>query len=218
MRAAFLLSAVLVPLALSCRTARLPAGTPFQPLVARTAQEAWTELARRAGAFQGARAYARATAVTEGRRQSFRLTLAVHADGSFDVDVLSPVGTRAAAFSVRDRELILRDSGRRRPIAELGTLTGIPLEDWDAREIAMILLGLPAHHDGITESSAADRLMVRAESAEYQIGAHGLIQVRSGQTLVSYDPAVFPPLRVRMQTASGQSFELEYLELLQMRI
>lgn len=218
MRAALGLFLIVVPLAVSCRTARLASGSPFVPLAARTAEEAWSELANRASAFAGARAFARAVAVSGEQRRSVRLTLVIRADGSFEVDVLTPVGTRAAALSVRDREVILRDSGQRRPIAELGKLTGLSLGNRNAREIAMLLLGLPAHDHAEADRGGAEPLVVRAQGVDYEVGNRGLVQVRDGQTVIRYDPPVFPPSKVQVLSGSGQFFELEYLELLETRI
>lgn len=203
MRAALFL--IVVPLALSCRTARLPSGSPFAPLSSRTPGEAWAELSHRAREFGGARAFARAVTVSDQERRSARITLTFQPDGSFEVDLLSPVGTRVLNVTVRDRQVILHQSGQQRPIAELEKLTGLPLENLTSREIAMLLLGLPAH-----EHATAGGL-------DYEVGDRGLIEVRGGGTVVRYDPPVFPPTRVRVVSGSGRSFELEYLELLETR-
>lgn len=174
----------------ACRTS---APTAFPVLNAPTPEEAWTQLVRERSRFGGARGYAR---ITTGDR-SFRVTIEIDRDGSFQVHALSPIGTTVATIQARDAEVTVLEGGERstRSLDELGNLLGLPKGNWTAGDLSLLLVGLPPN-----------------DTLEYDVTERGLRRVISGAIEIHYDPPAFPPRRVTFQSGEGR-FELEYLEL-----
>lgn len=183
-------AAVFLLLVAACRTT---APAPFPGLSSSTPEQAWAQLVQQRGSFGGARAYARVTT----RDRSFRATMEINRDGSFQVHALSPIGTTVATIQARDREVTVEQGRERstRSLDELGGLLGLPRGDWTARDLSLLLVGLPPN-----------------DTLEYDVTETGLRRVVHGAVEIRYDPPVFPPQRVTFQSGE-ERFELEYLEL-----
>ncbi|HVR44591.1 MAG TPA: hypothetical protein VMS56_14230 [Thermoanaerobaculia bacterium] len=183
----------------SCATARRPVDT----LGAASPAEAWRALLGIREEFRGARSFL--TIRPEGSRR-FDAILEVDPRGRVALSGLSPVGTTLfRLFGNRDRVLFLDE---RRNTYWVGTFAefadrtglfrGIPFES--AAELAMLLLGLPA---GTAEG--VGEWMVAPDGLRYRVAKGGLAEVvgADGAARIVYDPPVWPPSRVRVETAAA---------------
>lgn len=190
MKAGALFGASILLLFLSgCRTT----GDSFRPLEPGDAAQVWQRLVAARREFKGARGFARIQAA----ERSFRATLTIRPTGSFELNVLSPIGTTVATMRAEGNSVTVTEGSERstHTLAELAERLGLPVANWTAEEIGLLLVGLPPH----------DRF-------DYELSDSGIEQARSGGVEIRYDPAVFPPQKVTIHSGTDQ-FELEYLEL-----
>jgi hypothetical protein len=185
----------------SCRSATLPAGKPFSPVSAASADQAWQELLIRKQQFTGARAFVQIRTTTSEGTRSARAAFEFHSSGDFRVSVLSPIGTTVlTVIAEGDRMTIGSESSR--PMTELARILGLPAGAWSASDISMLLLGLPSQR----EPDGRFR---------YDVSPAGLRHVVADDIGVRYEPPAFPARKVIFESGTNR-FEIEYLELMQL--
>ncbi|MFN2443027.1 MAG: SH3 domain-containing protein [Thermoanaerobaculia bacterium] len=200
---------LLVPLlALACRSAPRPA---IDTLGARSADEAWTRLEEESRRFQGASSFL--SVRPEGARR-FDATLAIDAQGRLALSAISPLGTTLfRLFAEGDRVLVLNDHEKswwRGSFEEFslrtGLFAGVPIVG--ASDLGRLLFGLPIEAETVREGE----WRIGSSGLRYRVGRTGIEEVAAGPARIFYEPAVYPPVGVRI-VAPGSSMTLEHLEI-----
>ncbi len=200
---------VLLILSASCATLRRPVDT----LGAATPAAAWQKLSQLRASFPGARAFL--TIDPQGGRR-FDATLAVDADGRIALEGLSPLGT--TLFGIYgDGERVLFVNERERSwwegtFAEFAAATGLfrGIEVSRAADLGMLLLGVPPE-DAVLDGAWA----TSARGIRYRVERAGLAEILTPQNAarVLYLPAVYPPVRVALESA-GSRLEVYHHEII----
>jgi len=200
---------LLIPLfALSCRSAPRPA---VDTLGASSADEAWLRLEEQGRRFEGASSF---LSIRPDGARRFDATLAIDAEGRLAMSAISPVGTTLfRLFAEGDRVLVLNDHEKswwRGSFAEFsdrtGLFAGVPLVE--AADLGRLLFGLPLEGETALEGEWRSS----ARGLHYRVGRSGLEEVAAGNARIVYEPAVYPPVAVRV-VAPGSSMTLEHLEI-----
>lgn len=198
--AACLLAAALL-LNASCASIRR---RPVDTLGAATPEAAWAALSAARETFTGARAFM--TIRPDGGRR-FDATLEIDRRGKVALHGLSPLGTTLfRLYASEDRVLFLNDRAKtwwegsfEEFSARTGLFRGIGIDR--PSDLALLLVGLPA-------SSTQDEIA----GLRYRTTAGGLAEVFSGTGSLVYEPAVYPPLRIRIETPSS-AMTIEHQEI-----
>jgi hypothetical protein len=200
---------LLIPLfALACRSAPRPA---IDTLGASSADEAWLRLQEHGRRFEGASSFL--SIRPEGARR-FDATLALDAEGRLSMSAISPLGTTLfRLFAEGDRVLVLNDHDKswwRGSFAEFsertGLFAGVPL--LEAADLGRLLFGLPLAGETIRQGE----WRTSAQGLHYRVGRTGIEEVAAGNARIVYEPAVYPPVGVRV-VAPGSSMTIEHLEI-----
>lgn len=198
-------AAVLLALALAaaCRSGRPPAGateSPMAALTATTSDDAMRELLARRAAFAGARSYMRVRATSGEKTQSFRAQLQVDANGRMLLTAYTPVNTSAMRlYADGDRVTLFNDLERTKQegtAAQLAKSIGFFAPSLTPAELALLVIGIPPS----------------ASAAKFVTTPEGLARATTGDVVITYDPARFPPSHVTVERP-GQKLEIEHLEL-----
>jgi hypothetical protein len=187
----------------ACRTARPPNAPAIAPLTASSPAEAAQELAARRAEFRGERSlmrvrwstgFSRAPAEAGAPSISARGQLQIDAAGRMLMTVYTPIGTSAVRLYVDGEDVIfLNDfelSAWRGKASDLVGALGV----FRSTRLPLLLIGLPpADLDAITYAPK------------------GMQDVHLADTVVTYDPAVYPPKRVMIDRGQ-QHIEIEHLQ------
>ncbi len=191
----------LIGLALACRSSRPAAEeTPVKAIVDTTESAVRSELATRLSTFPGERSLLRIRTIAGDRTQSFRAQLQIDRQHRMLLTAYTPLGTTALRiYSEGDSVTFLNDlqstwwTGSAAEMARTFPF----FASVEPSNMGLILLGL----------APAD------PSTQYEVGGSGLRSARVGEATVSFDPAVYPPQHVSVNTSAGR-LEMEHLESL----
>lgn len=169
-----LLLAMLVVLASAC------ASVPKTVFAMNTTdpRDAWAQLLSTRRGFDGLKSFARIRVNEGDRARSFNARIGLDRRGTLQIEGLTPLGTKAFTLHANGRDVtFINDLDKTfwsGDLEVLSRLMKVPVAGLQARELGMLLVGLPAGTDSIFDMSGnAEAGEVKIEHGPYRYSVAG---------------------------------------------
>ncbi len=133
-------------------------------------RDAWAQLLSTRRGFDGVRSFARMRVNEGDRARSFNARIALDRRGTLQIEGLTPIGTKAFTLHASGRAVtFVNDLDRTYWTGDLEVLSRLmrlPVAELQARDLGMLLMGLPAGTDSMFDMQG------NAESGQFKV-EHG---------------------------------------------
>lgn len=191
-------AAILAAAFVSCRS--LGSGIPFKPLRTTTPEAAQQELAAIGARVGALRSMMHVRATVGGKTQTFSARLAVDKPQRMEMTVFTPIGTTAATIWADGNEVSfvnnVEGTSWQGSAEDLARSLAFYSADLVPMEMAMLIMGFPSQR-----------------VTDFEFAATGLRRAATGDVVVTFEPAVFPPVHVTIKRGNDV-VEIRHLEML----
>ena len=157
-------------------------------------RDAWAQLLSTRRGFDGLKSYARIRVNEGDRTRSFNARIGLDRRGTLQIEGLTPLGTRAFALQANGRSVTfindLEKTWWTGDLEVVSRLMRVPVASLEARDLGMLLFGLPAGTDSIFDMGGnAEAGLVTVEHGlyRYSVGGAGFadaVAVQGDQRIV----------------------------------